>query len=266
MLIGVDGYIPVKRFGEEKGLEMIKKAGFDGVDYSLLGDREVVLKGDVRESALQTKRLLDKYGLIAHQAHAPFRGFKYGDAMDLSCPAFADIVKAFEYAAIIGAPHIVVHGIRVPNGFSSDDNIEYNCRFYRSLAPYAKEFGIHIAIENVGAACTVPFMMNEVLRRLDDPIFVALIDIGHALLFRVPPECFISAVTPGMLKGLHVQDNDGNKDQHLIPGLGKINWENVLTALADAGYDGVFSLEVIHFFEKMPEEATFEALSLSDRP
>ena len=82
MLIGVDGYIPVKRFGEEKGLEMIKKAGFDGVDDSLLGDREVVLKGDVRESALQTKRLLDKYGLICNSYH--FKGHR--DLMPTACP------------------------------------------------------------------------------------------------------------------------------------------------------------------------------------
>lgn len=274
MLIGIESADAVQRFGEEKALEMIKAAGFDCVDYSLYG---TTLEDDYLEKAQETKRILDACGLICNQAHAPFRNFKYGDDMDLTCDHFKEIVRSIEYAAVIGAKHIVVHGVRVPSAFGNDVSnpnyrlyscfgtdacLAYNYDFLKSLAPYAQKAGIKIAIENVGVAFAAPYLMNEIMKRLDDPTFVVLVDVGHSLLFRTAPEVFISSINPGWIKGLHVQDNDGITDQHLIPGLGKIDWDNVLTALADYGYDGDFTLEVTSFMRATPVDATYEALAL----
>lgn len=276
MLIGINTSEIIQRFGEEKALELIKKAGFECVDYSLYVSS--ITEGDYVAKAQRTKQLLDTYGLVCNQAHAPFSGFKYGEAMDLSSEHYREIVSAIEYAAIIGAKHIVVHGIRVPSAFGNDvsnpnyrlyscfgtdASLEYNYDFMKSLAPYAKKFGIKIAIENVGVAFAAPFLLNEIMTRLDDPTFVVLVDVGHSFLFRTAPEVFISSIHPGWIKGLHIQDNDGITDQHLLPGLGKINWDNVLTALADYGYDGDFTLESTYFTKAMPVDATYEALALS---
>jgi len=275
MLIGIESADVIQRFGEVEGLRLIKKAGFDCVDYSFYSD---ALGDDYLERAQETKRLLDASGLICNQAHAPFRDFKYGDAMGLSSDGYKAIVRSIEYASIIGAKHIVVHGVRVPSAFGNDvsnpnyrlyscfgtdASLEYNYDFMKSLAPYAKKFGIKIAIENVGVAFAAPFLLNEIMKRLDDPTFVVLVDVGHSFLFRTAPEVFISSIHPGWIKGLHIQDNDGITDQHLLPGLGKINWENVLTALADYGYDGDFTLEVPAFTKMIPVDATYEALALS---
>ena len=276
MLIGIDSSEVIRRFGEEKGLELIKQAGFDCVDFTFVDPPR--LDDTYLEQAKQTKALLDKIGLICNQAHAPFRSFKYGQAMDCSNPHFLEIVRSLEYASIIGAKHIVVHGVRVPSAFGNDisnpayrlyscfgteESLAYNYDFFKSLAPYAKKFGIQIAIENVGVAFAAPYLMNEIIKRLDDPVFVVLVDIGHSFLFRTAPEVFISSVTPGMIKGLHVQDNDGITDQHLLPGLGQINWDNVLCALVDYGYDGDFTLEIPYLVSQMPVEATFETLALA---
>ena len=275
MLIGIDCGLTVKRFGEEKGFELIKKAGFDCVDFGLCDNP---LGEDYLELAQRSKQRLDAAGLVCNQAHAPFRELDYGDAMDLSCQRYLEVVRAMEYASVIGAKHIVIHGIRVPGPYGADPvdpnyrlyscygteaSLEYNCRFFKSLAPYAKKFGIKIAIENVGVAFAAPYLMNEIIRRLDDPVFVVLLDVGHSLFFRISPEVFISSLPKGLIRGLHVQDNDGIRDQHLIPGLGKIDWDNVLQALVDYGYDGDFTLEVQEFVKRMPVEATYEALALS---
>lgn len=275
MLIGIETSQTVQRFGEEEGLKLIKKAGFDCVDYSFYS---LDLRDDYLEKARETKRILDACGLICNQAHAPFRNFKYGDAMDLTGDHFREIVRSIESAAVIGAKHIVVHGVRVPGPFGpdasdpnyrlyscfgTDESLVYNCDFFRSLAPYARKAGIKIAIENVGVAFAAPYLMNEIMKRLDDPTFVVLVDVGHSFMFRTAPEVFISSIQPGWIKGLHIQDNDGVTDQHLIPGLGKINWDNVLTALANYGYDGDFTLEVTAFNKAMPVDATYEALALS---
>src|SRR5215210_5589844 len=42
----------------------------------------------------------------------------------------------------------------------------------------------------------------------------------------------------------HFSDNDGTTNVHWRPGQGKIDWEAVLVALKDTGYDGVISIEL----------------------
>lgn len=42
----------------------------------------------------------------------------------------------------------------------------------------------------------------------------------------------------------HLSDNDGETNAHWRPGKGKIDWEAVLRALHETGYDGVLSIEL----------------------
>jgi sugar phosphate isomerase/epimerase len=45
------------------------------------------------------------------------------------------------------------------------------------------------------------------------------------------------------VRTLHVHDNDGRYDLHLIPHYGVIDWEDFGKALKEVQYQGVFSLE-----------------------
>ena len=46
------------------------------------------------------------------------------------------------------------------------------------------------------------------------------------------------------MKALHVHDNDYQNDYHMLPYLGKMNWKEIATALADVGYTGNFTYEI----------------------
>ena len=55
---------------------------------------------------------------------------------------------------------------------------------------------------------------------------------------------FISAAG-ARLKALHIADNDGSSDMHLMPyGRGRIDWQSVMTSLAEVGYDRLYNLEI----------------------
>ena len=43
---------------------------------------------------------------------------------------------------------------------------------------------------------------------------------------------------------LHVHDNNGKYDQHLVPLMGVIDFKEFGKALKEIGFDGVFSLEL----------------------
>jgi len=271
MLLAIESAVAVERFGEKKAFELIKQAGFDAVDFSLFemdATKDTgIFADDYLEQAVQTKCLLDQNGLVCNQAHAPF-SFRYGDEMNCTNQHYLDIVRSMEYASIIGAKHIVIHSIKVPapfgaDGFGSEQWLAYNHSFFDSLKPYSKEFGIKIALENQRYSVSVPYMMNDLLHRLNDPQFVVCVDVGHAVLGRVPPEDYISCITPGMIHGLHLHDNHGALDEHLLPGLGTLAWEKIFEALAKAKYVGDFTLEVPFFLEQFDPEVTPEALAFA---
>ena len=62
------------------------------------------------------------------------------------------------------------------------------------------------------------------------------------------------------LKVLHIHDTDGVHDTHLIPYTGRYldrqatDWEGILRALAEIGYEGNFTYEADYFFQGRPPE------------
>jgi len=47
------------------------------------------------------------------------------------------------------------------------------------------------------------------------------------------------------LKALHLADNDGTSDQHLMPSAkGQVDFQAVIKALHDINYDGLYNFEV----------------------
>jgi len=265
MKLAVEIWHTVRALGEEKALALLKKSGFDAVDYSFFWQNPArsILDDNYLERAEKTKKLLAEYDLVCNQAHAPIGNTTFKDPMDLSHPEYKDIVRAMEYASVIGVKHIVVHSLKAPIGISP---IELNAKYYQSFTPYCKQFGIKIAVENLypSANLDTPKKINATLEQLDPEYFVSLVDVGHANLQHVAPESFIRKILPGRLQGLHIHDNHGEKDEHIVPYLGNIQWDYVLEALAEINYPGDLTLELPGYIPKyspnmLPEALTFAA-------
>ena len=237
---------------------MLKEAGFDAVDYSLFYDEDRwILQDDYLEKAKDIRKALDEAGLVCNQTHAPFegakiyRGMEYGDPWNEDGPEFLETVRSFAVSAILGAKHTVVHNLDVPQGV---DIMEYNYGFFKSLQPYAEKYDMVIAIENIfnkdlenhcfPERIGTPENMNELLRRLDSDRFALLVDTGHARIANVMPQDLIRGLTPGSLCGLHIQDTDNTWDRHLLPFMSAVDWEEVMKALKETGYQGDFTFEV----------------------
>jgi sugar phosphate isomerase/epimerase len=55
------------------------------------------------------------------------------------------------------------------------------------------------------------------------------------------------------LISLHVNDNFGVLDDHLLPYHGEIEWEPIMKTLKEIGYKGVFAYETHKAAERVPE-------------
>ena len=248
-----------ERFGEEVALRMISEAGFDAVDFSLCdtSDRTYMLGDDYIERAEITKERLQMFGLACNQAHAPFK-LLYNEAFDTSVKNYRDVVRSIEYASILGAKGIVVHAIKVPD---DADFVEYNLAYYKSLEPYAKKYGIKIAVENLlNSIFWTPYKLCHFIKMLNSDVFCACVDVGHSAIIGMPPEDFIAGMDKSVMKYVHLHDTDFKLDRHWIPYEGLHNWDNITKALAEYNFDGDIELEVIHCFDHVDDELMFPML------
>ena len=274
----------MKVFGEEKALEYFAKAGFDCLDFSLftyflpkdiIGCEYSGLLFEPREQVLEhfaaMKRQADKVGIAFGQIHTPFPAFVPGHPEQDG--KMIEVTKlSLEIAEVLGAPYAVVHPITETRG--SDDYFDVNMKFYGSLAETAKKTGVGICLENmfrgyrtgklVESACSSPkdaIRLIDALNEKYGSVFSFCLDVGHAHINGYDPADYVRSLG-GRLTALHIQDNDGLNDHHVIPFLHNIDWDPFCKALKETGYTGSFNLETDGFTYKFPPELCLAAINM----
>ncbi len=238
---------------EYSSLLHLKKAGFKYVDISLWsrytsGSRYFTESND--KLADEYKRILDELELIPVQSHEPF-GNSMGN--DGGAFYFRKTPLSIDLAGKIGIPSITLHpGLEIVP-MSREEYMEKNVEIFKKLIPYAEKYGIRLLIENVGwkvdgIHLSTADDLNEILDRLDHPLFGVCWDTGHANLCDLDQYAELKKLG-SRLEGLHVHDNYGGKrtpgcDLHQYPYWGNVNFDGVISALLEIGYKGTFNFEV----------------------
>jgi len=231
----------------------LKNAGFKYVDISfwsryLAGSPYFTTDNQIL--ADEYKRELDALELIPVQSHEPF-GNSMGN--DNGRFYFKKTPLSIDLAGKIGIPSITLHaGINL-TPMTREEYMEKNAEIFRRLIPYAEKYGTRLLIENIawkndGVHLATADDLNELLDRIDHPLFGVCWDTGHANLCNLDQYAELKKLG-SRLEGLHVHDNYGGKrtpecDLHLFPHWGNINFDAVMTALLEIGYRGTFNFEV----------------------
>ena len=189
------------------------------------------------------------------QAHAPFRFGKDLAESEKAKKHFKSIIKGIENSSYLGAKMIVVHPIShldLDIEENNDKLFEYNMKYYRSLIPYAEEYDVKIAIENISNCITQTAKgLLELLNDLNNKSFTVCYDVGHANICGQNPADMIMEI--GKHIGCtHIHDNDGIYDRHTLPYYGNIDWESVMKAFAEIGYEGNLNYEAGLFVNNVP--------------
>lgn len=251
-----------KKYGNDFPIEVLAKAGFDAVDLTIIesvrNDDSIFNSDDFRNEAKRLLNVAKDNGVFFNQAHAYFPSSRGDEEFDKA--AYKKIVRCIEIASIIGAKTIIVHPKQHLN-YLEDDNAEIlkeiNYKFYKSLMPYCESFGIKIATENMwqsnkyskaitDSTCSKGKEFCEYVDMVDSEYMTACLDIGHCVLVGQAPEKMIRTLGHDRLTALHVHDNNGKDDSHVMPFTpfcSTINWEEVCKALAEIDYKGDFTFE-----------------------
>ena len=251
-----------KEIGLEEAVKMVVDAGFPAIDLSMT-EYDFVMAENYKDVAKELKNITDSQGVIFNQAHAPFGGGfeKY------STQTAKDLPRVLEFAGLLGIKTVVIHPLQKIRYYGREDEMfELNMDFYSGLAPYAKNAGVKIGIENMWQNHPInnyivddigadPSELCRYYDTLNDPdAFTVCLDIGHVALCGREPEDAVRAIGHDRLGALHVHDVDYVDDLHTLPGQSKINWEAVCRALGEINYKGDFTLEAQCFANKYPTE------------
>ena len=256
--------------GERKAIELFAKAGFDGWDFSLyeicnyskkLGrapDSDHPLAGaQYLQFARELRRIGEDNGIVCNQSHAPVPSY--------AAPVRSLLKRAVECTAEAGGEVCVIHP-------GNDYSVEENAEIYLELLPFAKDCGVKLATENMWnwdkvkdqaapAACSTPESFKAHLDAIQDPYFVACLDIGHAQMRGHNTSAVEMIHTLGdRIGALHIHDNDQWKDSHQIPFSMKIDFPAVMKALKEIGYSGWVTLEAYNYLKDFTPDTAFEGI------
>lgn len=213
-------------------------------------------------SAREIRNHFDGYGISVVALHAFF-----GEAWDPSLPneearkkAVGGFAGEAEFCLGAGGDLVIVHPGSQPIGDQTRDpaRIESLRRSAHQLAEIGGGLGCRFALENLprGQMGDDMGMMRRIVDEVDSPYLGLNYDCGHANLGDGVTAVLDAA--GDRIIGTHIHDNNSQKDDHFVPGLGSIQMEAVCRGLARHGYSGDFTLELM--------DSTDEIRSTCDGP
>jgi sugar phosphate isomerase/epimerase len=139
------------------------------------------------------------------------------------------------------------------------------------LKAFAHPLGVRILIENLQNDITSPEHILEILNVGHFDRVGVCLDIGHAHLSGPSSDSHPNAgideafeLLKPRIAELHLHDNNGSKDDHLWPGSGNIDWNNIAKHLATLPADTPGILEIAHDLEETPDSVTTKSTQAFD--
>ncbi len=196
---------------------------------------------------------LGDYGLALHSLHAPAErdGSPTRDGgipISISdterirrLDAVDEIKRALEVAETAPFKYFVQH---LGYGRQSSDPRKFDAAFtsLEHLVVFAKARGVTIALENTPDELGAPASLQQFIASTHLNELKLCFDIGHAQMEEGVERSF--EVMSDRVVTAHIHDNHGEKDEHLLPYAGTINWKDALKALSGASEQPALVLEI----------------------
>lgn len=228
----------------QRDLDEVKRLGFDcvDVDFCTIYGREEILKS--HELIPQGLEWVKERGLELNAIHLPFSSQRDYSSLDEDFRAQL-LMDTKEMLAIANAykpyAYVVHPGTGVREAKDRALRLEKTCDSAMQMSAYTGSFICFENMVRLGVMNTVAEQKEFIskLRGYDNVKFCC--DTNHYLKDKA--EDAIRALG-AYIKTLHISDHDYIDERHIMPEDGKIDWMNVLAALEEVGYQGVFNYEV----------------------
>lgn len=238
-----------------ESLTLAKAAGFEGVELALSAEGELSMhstEGEIRE----VRSVAEGLGLSLYSLSSGLCwDLRLSDDDPAKRSAAKDMIKKqLETAAILGADTILVVPGVVNVEFSHPEvRVPYETVYERSLAALselsveAKAIGVSIGLENVWNKFLLsPMEMRDFIDKIGSPYVGSYLDIGNTMYCSYPEDWI--RILGSRIKKVHFKDyrvQAGGLHGFVDLLAGDVDYPEVTRALAEIGYDGWVSAEMI---------------------
>lgn len=260
-------YIPIL-----DSMRRLKAVGFDAVDLNIsdAGKDFFRLADDDWQTWMEEViALSQQLDLPITQSHAPFYNALVPEHPN--APVWEPMIDRAIYASgMAKVPWIVMHPGTYPD--DTRDFRESKRRNYEYFMPrleLAERVGCGIAIENMadsyggsarqehrrpgGSYCTTAAELCDLVDSFHVSNVGICWDFGHAQLMGIDQREALRYMGK-RLKATHVADNNGLKDDHIVPFQGTVDWRRILPVLHEIGYEGDLTFEIHCSTSRLPDE------------
>jgi protein FrlC len=239
----------LSNYSIHEAIQIISNSGYDCID--IWGGRPHIYRNDYSKKELRSLRSeIYDMGIQISSFMPAFYRYPYN-----LCSSNKKIVKdSLEYvfccidnALILGVPVLLVCAAKLMEGQNRAEAWDILADNIRTICHRVKPDGMNIGLEVVNK--NTFDLINETSDALRMIEYVGannlgiVLDSGHLYLSGESIEGAVVSIRKQLLQ-IHVNDNDGNKQQNLIPGEGSFNFREFFKSLEMIGYDGVVSAEI----------------------
>ena len=228
----------------EEKIDAFLACGFDCTELSDEDGHVLLERGDAIKVGTEYKKLADSKGFTFPQGHLWLRADITSGVETL------DILKSWlDLFQTLGIRSAVLH-TGGDNELPDAELFEKRVRALEVLTAHIKGSPLTICLENLRSQKLAHTAddLNAMIDAVGDENLGICLDTGH-LNYCTDFGCgqpkgeFIRKAGK-RLKALHIDDNNGTADQHRLPYRGTVDWQDVMSALAEVGYDRLFNMEI----------------------
>jgi sugar phosphate isomerase/epimerase len=191
-------------------------------------------------------------GVELHSMHSPIymnNEFRSGgrplNIVDMDKPtrieAMDEIKRAAEVAEYIPFRFLIQH-IGKTDEYDDPRKFESALSSVEHLRAFVRQLGVTLLLENTPNDLATPEKLQELLKALHYPDLGICFDFGHAHLMSSVHQAF--GILEDRIRSSHVHDNHRDKDAHLWPGEGSIDWNYAMQSLSAAPQVPAMVLEI----------------------
>lgn len=228
----------------EETIKNLKEHGFDYCELSFEHSYDLMKRGDIKKAGADFRKYADEIGMEISQGHLSY------EAKLCTVDGKEFLKKQIDLFLAMGVKYAVLHcdslKWREDKAITNEQIIAENLSAIRDLLDYIKDEDMVICLENLISSDfvnNVDGLLNMINELNSEKIGICL-DTGHLNLRDKDQVNFIRKAG-AHIKALHLADNEGQRDQHLMPyGCGGVDFVSVIREMKALGYDGLYNLEI----------------------
>ncbi len=221
-------------------LKAVSDAGFRIVTLGAQRDHSNYHTKDGRKIL---KKLCAKLNLRIQNIHTPLADEQRISSADEEqrTAGVREVLDAIEACGELDCGMIVVHLSHRAGPAEYNSRLVSARKSMTEILPPAEKAGVKIACENLFTVASNE-ILREILDEFDHPMLGLCYDSSHANLSGNPLE-FLAAYGRRLFI-THISDNRGEHDDHILPGMGEIDWKTIMGVIGDTGFEGPLLPEV----------------------